>query len=153
MIVTQVWCCEPEGMALRTVHREERTVEHLLDLYTSMQQGPNFLASKNPLGVLLAPDTEILEVDNVGALVAVAIQPGHEAHAHMTFWDARLRGREGLVRTTAELVMQAYQLNRIWTAIPLSSPKVIAFTERVGFKRFYQDDDRVGLRLERSHGN
>lgn len=137
-------------MVLRTVRRGDKSVEHLMELYAQLQRVPNFLEERNPLGVFLAPSTEILEVDDVGALVAVDIVPGRSAHAHMTFWDRRLCGREPLVRTAAELVMQAYDLAFVWTAIPVSNKQVLSFAERVGFLRFHEDGERVGLKLERS---
>lgn len=137
-------------MVLRTVHREDRTVEHLLDLFAKMQQVPNFLEGRNPLGVFLSDGVEVLEIDDVGVLVAVGLGENDSAHAHVTFWDGRLRGREPISRAVAELVMQAYGLSSVWTAIPEVAKQVLAFAERVGFKRFYQSDGKIGLRLERS---
>jgi hypothetical protein len=149
MLVARVWCLERQGMIRRDVVRMDRTPANILQLYDRLQGVPNFMEGSS-LGRLLASGVEILLVDNVGVLVAVDIIPGEFAHAHMTFWDGQLRGREALVRTAAEVMMEAYDLQELWTAVPTQSAMVLAFTNRVGFTKVNEYKGNVALRLLRT---
>jgi hypothetical protein len=137
-------------MIRRDVVRMEKSPANVLQLCDCLQRVPNFMQGSMMAGNLLARDVEILLVDNVGVLVAIDIIPGEFAHAHMTFWDGQLRGREALVRTAAEVMMEAYDLQELWTAVPAQSAMVLAFTNRVGFTKVNEYKGNVALRLLRT---
>lgn len=137
----------------RRVIRVVPDLPMILDIHAKMREVNNFLVSSNPLAVFLREDIEVYLVDDVGILVAVNIQQGGTAHGHITFWDKRLRGREGLVYNTAQIIMERNDLHSIWTAVPKSARRVVAFAKRAGFKAYHEDSQVVCLKLDRrNHG-
>lgn len=84
-----------------------------------------------PLERLIAEHWKFYTVDDVGLLCFDPFAPG-KAHVHITFWDKRLRGREGLCRTALLEVMNRSNVDTVLTAIPLGLRVVRAFAKRVG---------------------
>lgn len=144
----RVLCKERRGHVWRSVRIMPRTLKEAYDVAQKMSKVPNFLGNQPP-EVLVQKNTAAFLVDGVGILYAADIREGESAHVHMTFWDGVLRGREELVHRTAGVVMQAFNLDHVWTAIPKSMPRVVAFTKRAGFFPFFEDDNLVALRLDR----
>lgn len=94
----------------------------------------NFLPKDNPYTFLLNPQNKFFQVDDVGLL---AVIPSFEwpelLHVHITFWDGRLRGREGLCKSLAAMVSQLTG-KFLFTQIPEDRQALLAFAYRVGFQ-------------------
>lgn len=148
-VILREQCIEGKETVERTVRRIHPDIITILRIQDQMEKVANFLPPENPLGIFFGENAEIYLVDDVGILVAADIQPGHQAHAHITFWDRRLRGREKLAKSIAKYVMDKNALEYLWTAIPKKSKRVVAFAERVGFAPFYTDHQVIGLKLDR----
>ncbi len=146
---TQIWCNERDGPVLRTVTMLNRTPALILYLQEQLGAVRNFLPEKNPLGFMLEPNTILYLVDDVGVLAAVDIVRGYHAHAHITFWDGRLRGREELTRLIAFRVMDECELNILWTAVPSEARVAVAFARRVGFRKVSDISGVTVLQLDR----
>lgn len=109
------------------------TVPWAADTADKLRKVENFLPKSNPYVMLLDPKNKFFEVDNVG-LIAVLTTDGwtNLAHVHITFWDQRLRGREGLCRSLAEWVTR-FTDKVLFTQIPEDRRALVAFATRVGF--------------------
>jgi hypothetical protein len=127
-------CNEKGGVVLRKVWPVRITPARALELQDKMSTVPNFLDKDNPLGVFFQDDSVFFQVDDVGVLAFVNIKHGRIAHAHITFWDRRLRGREKLCEAVAETFMLCAGLQVLATAIPPDRPVLMAFAKRVGFE-------------------
>lgn len=142
-------CHEPPKSVYRNVIPLSRTPEAIADVIEKMNTVPNFLTRENPEAVFHNQLNSFYLVDDVG-LLAVIDSNGEEAHCHITFWDKRLKGREGLCRELACLHMEASGLTLLWTAIPDEFLKVIAFAKKVGFKIHERIKGVTVLTLERN---
>lgn len=139
-------CDEPKKKILRTVRPLE--LQDIPLVYESMRQ------SHEERGRELKPDVAVEElarldkaywvVDNVGLLIANAA-----GDVHVFFWDKRLRGREAMCRSIAEMAMEFFQRNFVWTEIPKKERAVLAFAQRIGFRVVSVSDETITLRLDR----
>lgn len=132
----KIQCKERGGPVVREVVRIWEPNE-LRRLIPSMLKVPSFLQGMSVPEIdslITARDAAVYRVDDVGVLAVLEIEEGLAAHAHITFWDGRMRGREGLCRTLARCTMRFYSLKALFTAVPCESAAVIAFARRVGFK-------------------
>lgn len=143
-------CPEPKGTVLRTVRPLRPLTEELLYVYDRL------LSCRNLFGVC---DLQTLEdlaircrdfwlVEGVG-LLCFSMLTSNTAHVHITFWDRRLRGREGLCKALAGYIMDREGVETILTAIPPDSRTVLAFAKRVGFKPTATCNGRVVLSADR----
>jgi hypothetical protein len=139
----EVLCTEKKEAIWRTVSFMPRTVPRMLEVVELMSKVANFLPSTNPFVMLVDPDNLFFQVDNVG-LIAVFPHTERSLHAHITFWDGRLRGRERLCRNLAEFVCGVSRKFLI-TAIPEKNRAVLAFARRAGFEEGYRNNGIVVL--------
>lgn len=129
-----------------------RDPKEILEVFDRLKSTPSFLARDaklRPVALveLLNPDVIYYLVDDVG-MVAIYPDSIHaSAHAHITFWDKRLRGRETLCREIAREVMKTWRLEFIWTVIPFDARATLAFAKRMGFWVFKEFDTFAGLML------
>lgn len=79
-------------------------------------------------------------VDDVGLIFAI-FDSDHSAGVHITFWDRRLRGREYLCRSLAELVLERPGMCYLHTSIPETSRATLAFAKRIGFEPVMTGED------------
>lgn len=152
MIELLFHCPEPKGARLRRVRELERTPQQIQWVMEKMSGVPSFFMGQSCWSSIdeLYDDKKVFFlVDDVGIICVapnrVEIMPN--AHVHITFWDGRLRGREGLCRGLAREVLNAYSLSYLWTAIPDSSKMILAFAKRVGFKESRRFGPTVVLEL------
>lgn len=132
-------CPEPEGVRKRHVRPLE--LQDMPRVYQEM------LAHHVSKGANLSPETAWEEfhrldklywiVDDVGLLF---ITMGGDSHVF--FWDRRLRGREGLVKTMLRVSMEIFDLEEAWTTIPRTGRIILAFAKRLGF---VEQEERDGL--------
>jgi len=131
-------CQERDGQITRHVAildpRDSVLIEELIE---RMWKVPTFLPVDPELArrMFQASNSIFFLVDSVGIVAVQDVSLGLAAHVHVTFWDRKLRGREGLCRKLAQYVMQRFGLVRLFTWVPETMPTVAAFAERVGFER------------------
>ena len=146
----QVVCHEPEGDITRRVKQMALTPQNLRTFWDKARQFETlFTAEINGdfrkfLEVFLRqlPDGSVesnglfwLVDDFVGILYLTDIIAGVDAHAHFTFFDKRLRGREELVKQMLQFVFARYKFQRLTVEAALfASPSTFKFVERLGFK-------------------
>lgn len=135
-------CKEKEGEVRRSVRLMGLSVPKILDTIEKMNKVRNFLPKENPVAPFIRPGNVFFEVDDVG-MIALVPENGI-IHCHITFWDRRLRGREELCKTVAEWA-HALTGKILATGIPETSPAVIAFAKRLGFKEARREQGIVVL--------
>jgi hypothetical protein len=128
----EILCKEKAGPIWRAVRPMNLSVANILDVAQKLAKVPNFLSAQNPLHVFVDPENTIYEIDDVGI---IAILPLDRAtlHAHMTFWDGRLRGRENVCRYLATFITGLTKKQLI-TGVPEENKIVLAFVLRAGFE-------------------
>lgn len=137
MIATQ----EPEGSFVRNVSPlRAQDVEHV---WKKLRAVTNFAGGRGK-DTLTDPSLEILRVDDVGVVVLDDKQSEY-GRVHITFWDKRLRGREYLCKRIAQVWIDKYRYDYVYTSIPSESRAVIAFAKRVGFDTIAEEDGFVHL--------
>lgn len=151
MIEMLLSCSEPDGIKLRKVHELQRTHEEIARVIKLSEGVPNLFSGQTcfqSIDNLYDPSKVYFLVDDVGIIAAVPDGLG-AAHVHITFWDRRLRGREGLCREVAKWLLQNLHLMVLWTVIPKKSKTTLAFAKRLGFiERTYTDlNDHIFLVL------
>lgn len=92
--------------------------------------------------------TLVWKVDDVGIICMIPNGP-RRAHVHIFFWDRRLRGREKLCKQFGLWLMDSYELDTLWTAIPIEAEIIRAFARRVGFKYIKMAEGRQILAATR----
>lgn len=142
-------CLEGGKEVRRSVRLFDKALESVIGAVDKLGRVENFLRKDNPFSVLMDEGSIVFEVDDVGMLLVGHMQYGFSASVHVTFWDKRLRGREGLCRGMAELVMAIAGLKFVWCAIPSSERVVLAFAKRVGFVSTREQNGVVLLQLTR----
>lgn len=128
-------CPEPKGTVLRTVRPLRPLTEEILDVYDKLSTCRNLfgVCDVQTLEDLLTNARDFLLVEGVGLLCFRILSPTI-GHAHITFWDKRLRGREGLCQRALEMCMESRGVSCAFTAIPPEARTVLAFAKRVGFR-------------------
>jgi hypothetical protein len=137
-----VACQEKDGMHARRVVPLIKEPKALQEVAQKMAAVPNFLDGLSWQAMMESDFVGVL-VDGVGIVALDRLRPGENARAHITFWDGRLRGRELLCKRVAHMWMERYQLNCIYTAVPLEARKVALFCERLGFSAVAIEDGFV----------
>ena len=141
-----VACQEKQGPRARRVYPLLKEPQTLQKVAEKMSAVPNLLEGAS-WQVMAEPDFVAVLVDDVGIIALDRLRPGENARGHITFWDGQLRGRELLGRRVALMWMERYQLNCIYTAVPLIARKVALFCERLGFKAEKIEDGWVHMVL------
>lgn len=136
-------CKEKEGAVWRSLRIMPRSMDRILSIVEKLKQVKSFLDPENPYVVFLDRESLFFEIDEVG-LIAVCPWDSTTQHCHITFWDGRLRGREGLCRTLAEFVVRVSHKNLV-TAIPADRRAVVAFAKRVGFTEVQNNNGVLGM--------
>jgi hypothetical protein len=131
-------CVEKDEEIERTVTPMSLDPAEVLRVYDKLKGVPNLfvasgVCSAKTLEQLYDPAYHFWLVDDVGIICIAPVASG-KGHAHITFWDGRLRGREGLAREFAKAAMAEHGLHTLITAIPLDSRATLAFAKRVGFR-------------------
>lgn len=126
-------CKEKDGAVWRGVRLVQPSIDWANSMIEKMHDVPNFLSKSNPYTELFDHRNLFFQVDEVG-LIAVINLPQYDRlrHVHVTFWDGRLRGREGLCKTLATWVVNLSNVI-LFTQIPEDRKALLAFAERVGF--------------------
>lgn len=143
-------CNEPEGTKIRYVKPlEQRDIPRVFKhLSNSLAVRGRQLSAELALSEFKRLDKLYWTVDDVGLLIA-----NKAGDCHIFFWDKRLRGREGLCKAMANVVMEIFDRDSVWTSIPDTERAVIAFAKRVGFKEEKHEDSLITLRLGRTYGS
>ncbi len=139
---------EPDGQHVRRV--EPMRQEDARKVWDKLKEVTNF-AGKVGFEALCDPKLEIVTIDEVGVAVLDDQHQGLYGRVHITFWDKRLRGREYLCRRIAQVWMDKYGYDYVYTSIPTTSRTVIAFAKRVGFEALVEDEEFVHLILYNSY--
>lgn len=131
-------CVERGQTILREVTPFVPSPETALEIYDKVKDKASMFSLDGRTGPkaltsLLNPAHHFWLVDDVGLLCVASYEPGM-GHAHITFWDCILRGREELVRSMARQSMRDMKLSLLYTAIPAASRATLAFAKRIGFK-------------------
>lgn len=125
-------CEEKKGKVLRTLRLMPRhDIAHIWRVVERCQRVPNFLPEDNPIAPFVIDQNLFFEVDDVGLIAVVPIDERY-SHVHITFWDGRMRGRELLCRSLSDWV-HCISGRILFTVIPETSEKVVAFCKRVGY--------------------
>lgn len=140
-------CDEPHGTVWRSVQKLSPHPAGVLKVYDRLKKVPNLFTFKEPvtpevLERLFARHGFIWTVDDVGIILIVPFN-GIGAHAHITFWDGRLRGREDLCRRFALDRIRDWSLQFITTPVPREHVMIAAFVKRVGFEPLLEKDGLV----------
>lgn len=141
----EVLCVEKKATVWRHIYFMPLTPAKIMEVVDLMQLVPNFLSEiENPYQIFLDPENTFLLIDDVGL---VAIMPlAEHLHCHITFWDSRLRGREGLCRKLAMFVTGLTKKELI-TAVPKDRRVLLAFAKRAGFTETFHNEESVFLRF------
>lgn len=125
-------CTEKGGKKLRSIRLMPRhDIAYIWETVARCERVANFLPKDNPIAPFMVRENLFFEIDDVGMIAVVPVE-GTLAHVHITFWDGRMRGRELLCHTLSDWCSQL--LGRtLFTVIPESSEKVLAFCKRVGY--------------------
>lgn len=123
-------CHERDGPVRRHVRLMPRSVARIAEIQAHLSTVQNFLPKVNPVGIFLDGANTFFEVDDVGI---IAVLPGPQGlHVHVTFWDKRLRGREGLCRELSRWVSKLTG-KELFTYIPDQARSILMFALRAGF--------------------
>lgn len=142
-----VWPCpERDGVQYRTVRRMPLDIGTISRVMDQMAGVPSFLSVDGLTNWKAFFDLRniFFLVDDVGIICIVPHEEGY-GEAHITFWDRRLRGRDGLCRHIADELIRYNGFKCLATVIPKNRHSVLAFTKRIGFAPVAQDDDVVVL--------
>lgn len=133
--IAEIQSTEPEGVFLRKAWLVARTPEAMLEILDRVKELEADTGWETPelLPRLLNMNTYTIKVDDIGILYLHFLEP-RVAQVHIFFWDRRLRGREGLCRELAIKALDVFQLDTLWTAVPLRYSRMKGFVERVGFR-------------------
>lgn len=136
-------CVEKGRVVHRTVRQLSPVTEEVLGAYDKLAACANLFGDRSVESIeqMLREYWKFWLVDDVGLLCFDPFRQG-EAHVHITFWDRRLRGREGLCRELAKSLMLRHNVTMLLTVIPLGSRTVSAFARRVGFVPGKVEGDR-----------
>lgn len=140
--------CREDSQEIYREVRQLDTNDHILVTEVYLRQLQLFKDLGRPLppwqtlGLLYEPNRIYWVVDDVGLIFAI-FDTDHSANVHITFWDRRLRGREGLCRALAQLVLDRPGMCYLHTAIPKTSRATLAFAKRVGFEQVMEDEEGV----------
>lgn len=127
-------CKEKNGAVWRSVRVAKPSVNWANRMIDNLQTVPNFLPKNNPYLTLLDPKNKYFEIDNVGIIAVMPMDDWPNLlHVHITFWDRRLRGREGLCRSLADWVTGICD-KTLFTQIPEKNQVLLSFAQRVGFR-------------------
>lgn len=135
-------CKEKDGEVRRQVRLMDMSVPAILDTIEKMSKVRNFLPKENPVAPFIQSGNVFFEVDDVGMIALIPTEG--LVHCHITFWDRRLRGREELCRTIAQWA-HAMMGKILATGIPETSPAVLSFAKRIGFKEMKREHGIVVL--------
>ncbi len=133
-------CKEKTGHVWRAVWVVRPSVQWAMGVVEELQKVENFLPKDNPFEMLLNPANKFFQVDSVGMIAVVPAPDWPQLlHVHITFWDGRLRGREGLCRSLASWVC-SFTGKVLYTQVPEDRKALLAFARRAGF----QSEAKVG---------
>lgn len=141
--VLSVICNERGGECTRLVVEMPRDIRLWQDILRQMQTVPNFLAKSDyeNTRAFLDERNQFYLIDDVGIAAVFPQRWFQAAHVHITFWDRKLRGRENLCRLLCDYVKTKYELDHLFTVIPVDSKTVLAFAKRIGFQDKSADRD------------
>lgn len=132
MAVEKLYYCGGPDDAIRKVTEVPPSKE--LEQYLSSR----LQAGKTPLkdvGMIWHNGVRLFQVDTVGMLIQGFVTYNDMIDVHIVFWDRRLRGREPMCRSMAQLVASEGGFAGVWTAIPQDAAATLAFAKRVGFRQ------------------
>lgn len=139
-------CNEPEGEVLRTVRLLEFTKENLDRLYQQISKFPTFMgvevkSYEDMLRFFVTDNNGKFEAkglcyvidDFIGLFWVTDIIGIWEASVHYTFFDRRHKGRVDLCKKALTYTFEVFKFHRLHTAVPITSVRVLAFIESLGF--------------------
>lgn len=147
-VVLEHRCDEPEGSVVRTVKRADLSLLKLREIYdrcsgfdvifndfvrNDIHEFVQIFLRQGDDGSIY-PNGIVYEVDDVGILYLTNIRPTC-ALAHFTFWDRRIRGREGLIREMLKYAFEEFGFHRIEAEVALYSNAAMRAVERIGFTK------------------
>jgi hypothetical protein len=146
----QFTCPEPDGEVIRTVRplASRDILRVYLKIRGSLESRGRTLPFELALREFDRMDKLYWTVDDVGLLIAT-----EAGDVHIFFWDRRLRGREQMCKTMANVVMNILDREYIWTRIPVTERAVIAFAKRIGFEQENATNGWMYFRMRRQHGS
>lgn len=126
--------------------------EVLWDIFYKIKDIPNMLVDDEypePFAAraLFDRNNMIFQVGEAGVIGVANIERGHSAEVHVTFWDGMLRGKEKVCRQVAEVLVDKFQLEILYTRIPEYRLTTIAFAKRVGFVETKREGGFVDLQF------
>lgn len=145
-------CHEKTGLTLRRVEPLVKDAKTLAWLVLMLQESDSFMrhvCMADALSLLLAQNTYVLTIDDVGAVILTGIKKGCSAEVHVTFWDGRVRGRERMCRKIAEWLFRMYELSEMLCLIPEGNTTGRRLARAVGFVDFKHENGNVLFILER----
>jgi hypothetical protein len=141
----EVLCLEKGGAIWRRISFLPLSPAKIMETVDLMQLVPNFLTGiDNPYAIFLDPENTFFQIDDVGLITVMPI--AEHLHCHITFWDGRLRGREGLCRKLSTFVTGVTKKELI-TAVPKDRRVLLAFGRRAGFTETFHNEESVFLRF------
>jgi len=145
-------CHEKGGLTLRRVEPLAKEAKDLAWLVLRLKETDSFLrhvSMADALTLLLDERTYILTIDDVGAVILTSIHQGFAAEVHVTFWDGRVRGREGMCRKIADWLFRMFTLEQMFCLVPEGNTSGQRLAKAVGFKDIKHENGNVLLILER----
>jgi RimJ/RimL family protein N-acetyltransferase len=137
----------PEVDIIITVRPITFTLENLKRLWEKVSQFPTLMGNEvhtqedmmrffvsEPIPGEFVPRGLCMVIDDfIGIFWLGDINGLMEASVHYTFFDRRHRGRVDLCKKAIEYAFRAYQFHRLFTKVPVSEVRVMAFVESLGF--------------------
>lgn len=84
--------------------------------------------------VVLAPNTIVLSVSNVGIVYATDLVPGDSALCHYLFWDRELRNKNKLVFKCIKWARDTFDLDRLTIILPRHATAALHHVYKMGFR-------------------
>jgi hypothetical protein len=156
VILFKFWVDEPEGRIERSVMELHPDPSTILEIYDKLKKVRNFYtqaghepySNEDILLDLLNNYQWYWLIDDVGIFHGAPLSPD-SGHVHMTFWDRRLRGREGLVKEALRQAMDKHGWLIAWTATIPEAKTAEAFVRRLGFTEFASSETYTSFWITR----
>lgn len=131
-------CHEREGWKWRSVYIVEPSEAWEEHLWARLKGLPSMfgivpLVDRHKLQRLYDKNLMWFAIDCVG-IACVDLTTRSMPNVHVTYWDARMRGRESLGRRLCEWLLEFFDVPAVFTQCPAASRVVIAHAKRIGFK-------------------
>lgn len=132
-------CLEGDAVIVRYAKPMILDGEQIIKLWHRLSQfhvlfaSPRETSFKNFVNIIQDEYSVLLAFDDVGMALVSDLVPGVEVKVQFSFWDAKLKGREQLIRELVKWVIDVFGVRRVSMPVRADARAMRAFVERVGF--------------------